>query len=204
MSSVIMSLYPSTYVVLAPPPSVTSSICLRTVAYAAAAHSTHWIYSNAWCNNFLCVLDIITTLSKILNYLVHSYLARSEFKRGGTKKKVDGPGNTPCFPLSLPVHQSSVLAVLSTISIRSPVLNDRSPSAYQHKTRNTNKKGLYPNQPVSHILKKDSSPTCAAKSYNAVTYCTGGSALGFGFNGGGGGGARFVAAVALATPSEAA
>jgi hypothetical protein len=28
--------------------------------------------------------------------------------------------------------------------------------------------------------------------------------LGFGFNGGGGGGARFVAAVALATPSEAA
>jgi hypothetical protein len=40
--------------------------------------------------------------------------------------------------------------------------------------------------------------TCAAKSYNATTYCTCGASFGFDFSGGGGGGARFVAAEAAA------
>jgi len=52
--------------------------------------------------------------------------------------------------------------------MRSPTLNDRSPSA------------------------------CAAKSYSATTYCFGGSAFGFDFMGGGGGGRFPAAALAAA------
>lgn len=74
------------------------------------------------------------------------------------------PGKTPCWPFNLPVHQSSALAVFTTISIRSPALNDKSPSA------------------------------CASKSYNATTYTAGGAAgFGLGLRGGGGGGALLVA-----------
>jgi hypothetical protein len=39
------------------------------------------------------------------------------------------PGKIPVLPLILPVHQSSALSVCSMISILSPALNPRSPSA---------------------------------------------------------------------------
>ena len=66
------------------------------------------------------------------------------------------PGNTPCRPFNLPVHQSSVLSVRSTTSILSPALKSKSPSA------------------------------CASKSYSATTYCAAGFGFGFNGGGGGG------------------
>lgn len=106
--------------------------------------------------------------------------------------KGDQPGKTPCSPFTRPVHQSSVFAVLSTISIRSPVLKDRSPSACSQ----------------DQVLSSDarqSRHTWAAKSYSAITYWIWGANLGLGFNGGGGGGALLAAAAAavLLPPDEA-
>jgi hypothetical protein len=76
-------------------------------------------------------------------------------EREGKMTRMCVPGKMPCWPLSLPVHQSSALAVRCTISILSPVLKLKSPSA------------------------------CASKSYSATTYEAAGFGFEAGIGGGG-------------------
>jgi hypothetical protein len=57
------------------------------------------------------------------------------------------PGKTPVTPFNRPVHQSSCVSLRSMISMRSPCLNPRSPSAcrknqhYRQKRRKRHRRG---------------------------------------------------------------
>lgn len=72
--------------------------------------------------------------------LVHSCLRDIQVKSGWfiDSKQLQRthfiPGNTPSCPFTRPVHQSSAFGVRFTISIRSPTLKLKSPSAYSHQT----------------------------------------------------------------------